>query len=69
MPFDYAKLEGKIKEVCGSQREFASKMGLSERTISLKLGNKIAFTQNDILKTMAILHLSDNEIPEYFFAT
>ena len=68
MPFNYAKLEGKIKEVCGSQREFASMMGLSERTISLKLGNKIAFTQNDITKILSILHLSEDDIPKYFFA-
>lgn len=69
MSFNYAKLKGRIKEKCGSQREFAAKMGLSERTISLKLDNKIPFTQKDIVKSLGILNLTDCEISEYFFAT
>ena len=67
MVFNYAKLEGKIKEVFGSQREYAKQMNLSERTVCLKLANKIAFTQKDIMKTVSILNLTANDIPEYFF--
>lgn len=67
MAFNYSKLEGKIKEVLGSQREYAKKMNWSERTVCLKLANKIAFTQKDIVKTVAILHLTANDIPDYFF--
>ena len=41
MAFNYAKLLGKIVEIFGTQRKFAEAMGLSERTISLKLNGKM----------------------------
>lgn len=37
MPYNYAKLLGRIVEVVGTQGKFANRMGLSERTISRKL--------------------------------
>lgn len=37
MPFDYRKLEGLVKEKCRTRAIFAYKMGLSERSISLKM--------------------------------
>ena len=37
MAYDYAKLNGRIIEKCGTQAVFAERMGLSERTVSLKL--------------------------------
>ena len=50
MAYDYAKLNGRIIEKCGTQAVFAERMGLSERTISMKLNNKIAFKQPEIQK-------------------
>ena len=35
MAYDYSKLSGKIREVFGTNGEFAKAMGLSERTVSL----------------------------------
>ena len=52
MAYDYAKLNGKIVEKCGTQAVFAERMGLSERTISLKLNNKVAFKQPEIQKIL-----------------
>lgn len=69
MKFNYSKLRGKIIEICGSQKIFAEKMGVSERTLSLKLANKIAFKQNEILKAMKILNIPIEKIEEYFFNT
>lgn len=40
MPFDYRKLEGLVKEKCRTRAIFAYKMGLSERSISLKMNGK-----------------------------
>lgn len=37
MKFDNQKLKNRIKEIYGNQISFAKKMGLSERSISLKL--------------------------------
>lgn len=65
--YDYSKLNGKIVEKCGTQAIFASKMGLSERTISLKLNNKIDWRQSEILKAVKILNIPIGDIEQYFF--
>ena len=65
--YDYRKLNGRIVEICGTQAVFAEKMGLSERTISLKLNNKSAWKQSEIQKAVEILGIPDDEIQLYFF--
>ena len=40
MPYNYSKLLGRIVECCGTQAAFAEKIGLSERSVSLKLNGK-----------------------------
>lgn len=67
MAYNYDKLKGRIVEKCGSQKNFAKKMGLSERTITLKLNNHIHFSQDEISKAAKILELPNNEIQYYFF--
>ena len=67
LAYDYAKLNGRIVEKCGTQAVFAERMGLSERTISMKLNNKIAFKQPEIQKALEVLDLASDEIQAYFF--
>lgn len=67
--FNYSKLLGRIVEVCGTRAIFAEKMGLSERTISLKLNNKIEWKQNEMELASSVLLFPVSEIPAYFFAT
>lgn len=67
MSFDYNKLKGKIVEKCGSQKKFAKKMKLSERSITLKLAGKIEWKQSEIINAQIILDLKDEEIIEFFF--
>lgn len=66
--FNYSKLKGKIREVCGTYSVFASKLGCSLNTLSAKLNNKNEFTQSDIIKSTQILNIDVNDISVYFFA-
>ncbi len=67
MRYDYRKLNGKIVEVCGTQAVFAKKIGLSERSVSLKLNNKVAFKQDEIQASLAALQLEPSDVSTYFF--
>ena len=68
MPYNYSKLLGKIVEKVGTQGVFAEKMGLSERSVSLKLNGKIGWKQVEIAKACSVLEIPDEDIPAYFFA-
>ena len=67
MPYNYNKLLGRIVEKVGTQSKFADKMGLSERTISLKLNGKVGWKQSEITRACAVLEIPETEIPAYFF--
>lgn len=67
MPYNYSKLLGRIVEKVGTQCNFANKMGLSERSISLKLNGKVGWKQSEIANACKILSINDEEIPAYFF--
>lgn len=67
MAYDYSKLNGRIIEICGTQAVFAEKMGLSERTVSLKLNNKVAWKQPEMQKAAVVLEFPEAEIQTYFF--
>lgn len=68
MKFDYAKLKGKIREICETQDRFAEMMGICQATMSAKINNKSEFTQTEILRAVEILHLSHDEIPLIFLS-
>ncbi|MDD5936185.1 MAG: DUF739 family protein [Clostridiales bacterium] len=67
MSYNFDKLRGKIKEVFKTQYAFAEKMEWSERTCSLKIGCKIDWKQDEIVKACDLLGITENEIPSYFF--
>lgn len=67
MVFDYSKLDGKIREVFGTQGKFAEAMNLSERTVSMKLNNLRAWKQNEMVEALEVLGLSFFDLVEYFF--
>lgn len=67
MSYDYSKLLGKIVEKCGTQLIFSERMGLSERTISLKLNRRVPWKDTEIIKAAEILGIPNDEIVEYFF--
>lgn len=68
MVFDYSKLKGRIVEVFGTQGNFAKAAGMSERTLSCKLNNKVPFTQPEMLLFSELLKINTSNLDEYFFA-
>lgn len=67
MGFDYSKLRGSIRTVYQRQNDFATALGISNRSLSLKLNNKVPFTQPEIYRTAKLLKLDSDETVEYFF--
>lgn len=67
MSYDYDKLGGRIVEMFGTQYKFAEAMGISERSISLKLNGKVGFKQEEISRACQLLDISEDKISEYFF--
>lgn len=67
MEFDYARLRGKIREVCETQDRFSELMGMSKATLSYKLTNKTEFSQAEIVRAVEVLNLRTDEISPYFF--
>lgn len=67
MAFDYNKLRGRIVEIFNTQSNFASAMGWSERTLSLKMNGMRSWKQIDICKAIQLLKLTIEDIPIYFF--
>ena len=69
MSHDFSALNGRIVEKFGTQYKFASAMGLSERTISVKLNGLSPWKSDEILKAVKLLEIDIEEIPRYFFST
>ncbi len=67
MAYDYAKLDGKITEKCGTRRKFAALIGLSEESVSNKMNGKVGWSQKQIEKARKVLGISDKDISSYFF--
>jgi hypothetical protein len=67
MAFDYSKLRGRIIEKYGTQGLFAKALGVSERTLSLKLNNRIFFSQYEINKALLLLEVNVESVKAYFF--
>lgn len=67
MRYDYCRLRGKIKEVCGTQDNYAEKLGIGRVSLSQRLNNQKEFTQDEMIKTCDILSIERGEIPLYFF--
>lgn len=67
MVFDYSKLKGKIIEKYGNMYSFADAMGMSQRTLGLKMSGKIDWKSSEIMKAMKLLEVGSDEWYCYFF--
>lgn len=68
MAFDYSKLRGRIVEKFDTQGAFAKAIGLSQRSLSLKLQGKLFFRQDEIERAINLLCIKPEDIDKYFFA-
>lgn len=68
MSFKYNKLRGRIVEICGTQAEFAKRIGQSEQIITAKLAGRSSFTQENIIAWCKALDIDQIDIGSYFFA-
>lgn len=67
MTKDFSRLSGKIVEKYGTQYNFAIAIGLSERSLSQKLNNRVGWRDEEIERAIQLLGLDINDIPAYFF--
>ena len=67
MTYNYRKLEGRIVEKFGTQRNFAAAVGCWPETVTRKLTNRVAFTQAEITNWSEQLGIDTNDIVTYFF--
>lgn len=67
MTYNYSSLTRRIKEKFNTQKNFSKKIGLSRTSLNLRLNNKREFSQEEILKSIKVLDLKEEDIPEYFF--
>lgn len=65
--FNYAKLKGRITEICGTQKVFAEQLGITEGTLTSKLLGYTYFSQDEILRSLEILGITANKTTDYFF--
>ena len=65
--YDYSKLKGRIRECFSTQSDFAQILEISDTSLSNKLTNKTAFTQDEIKKSIDFFELNPIETMNYFF--
>lgn len=67
MKYDYSKLKGLIREKFGTQKKVAEKMGISPRSMSMKMTGKRFFQQDEISFMCKLLGIAATDIYDYFF--
>jgi len=65
--FNYAFLHGQIKEKYNTQENFAVALGIGRVSLSQRLNNKLAFSQDEILRAVKLLGLKNEQIAKCFF--
>lgn len=63
----YSKLRGKIREIFGTNENFANAMEMDLSSLSAKLNNKSPWKREEIEKACALLQIPIEEVHLYFF--
>lgn len=67
MNYDFSLLRRAITQSYDTQEEFAKKLCISPRGLSLKLNGKVPWKQTEISLACDFLGISSRDIPIYFF--
>lgn len=67
MRFNYNLLNNRIAQVCGSQQEFARRLGISFKELQEKMIGDTGLYSEDMKKGIEILSIPLNEAERYFF--
>lgn len=67
MVYDYRKLKGRIREMYGTQDNFAEKLGIGRVSLFKRLTNKLEFSQAEIKKSCELLNIEPENVSLYFF--
>ena len=65
--YNYNFLRGKIVEKCRTQAKYAELLDISIQELTKKLSNRASFTQSQILLSIQLLELNDEELKKCFF--
>ena len=60
--YSSGKLRGKIREVCGTEKEFAKVLKISATALSLKLNNKGDWSRSEMEEIMRILSIKEKKL-------
>lgn len=69
MIYNRKRLKGLIREHCGTQANFAEKLGISRATLATRLNSSTKFTQDEIKQACKILKIDSAEETEKVFFT
>ena len=65
--YDYSSLRARIKKKYGSIYKFSEAMGCQSSTMSMRLGNKVEWQQDDIYKASKLLKIPERDIGTFFY--
>ncbi len=58
MNWNYSKLKGRIREVCGTQDEFVTRIGIGRVSLSQRLNNILEFSQDEMFRSCDVLGIN-----------
>lgn len=65
--YDYSKMLGIMREKKITQRDLASKIGISEVSLNKKLSNKTQFKQGEMASILDTMGLDIHDVATIFF--
>lgn len=68
MRFNYNLLNNRIAQVCGSQQEFARRLGISFEELQERMSGTEGFLASEIKRGIEILSIPINQAVSFYFS-